>query len=73
MLKRYNKKKSKFRSWIFDIWSYMKIMSHDRKCVMVDKSPPPLDGVGVKAKEARKSITLILMKKIYAVYVKNDC
>ena len=39
---------------------------------MVKKSPPLYDGVGVKAKEARKSITLILMKKIYVVCVKND-
>ena len=60
------------RSWTFDIWSYTKIRPYGRKCIMVKKSPPPLkDGLGVKAKEVRKLITLILMKKIYAVYVKN--
>ena len=55
----------------------MKIMPYGRNYIIVKKSPPPhpptKDRVGVKAKEAKKLITLILMKKIYAVYVKNDC
>ena len=60
-LKKYNKKNTASRSWTFDIWFYMKIMPHGRKCVVVNKSPPtPGLEWGLRQKKSRFSLKLPL-------------